>query len=77
MSSGSDYDSDTSFDRPGNISNFLEDTEWPKTTLAATLEELEDVSHPNTQGPAPAVIDRNRLTRRFPARYYWMWERSY
>ncbi|CCO29532.1 Lysine-specific demethylase 8 [Rhizoctonia solani AG-1 IB] len=49
MSSGSDYDSDTSFDQPGNISNFLEDREWPNTTLVATLEELKDVSHPNTQ----------------------------
>ncbi|CAE6399014.1 unnamed protein product [Rhizoctonia solani] len=49
MSSVSDYESSDSYDHPRNVSNSLEDPEWPRMALASLLEDLENTSHPNTQ----------------------------
>ncbi|KAF8750110.1 Clavaminate synthase [Rhizoctonia solani] len=49
MSSGSDYQSDSSYDYQRNTLSFLEDQEWPGTVLVSLLQDLEDTLHPNTQ----------------------------
>ncbi|KAF8687588.1 Clavaminate synthase, partial [Rhizoctonia solani] len=49
MSSGSDYQSDSSYDYQRNTLSFLKDQEWPGTVLVSLLQDLEDTLHPNTQ----------------------------
>ncbi|ELU38555.1 hypothetical protein AG1IA_07403 [Rhizoctonia solani AG-1 IA] len=77
MSSGSDYQSDSSYDYQRNTLSFLEDQEWPGTVLVSLLQDLEDTLHPNTQGPASAAIDTTHLTRQSFARPYRVWTEFY
>ncbi|GAB1525477.1 hypothetical protein RhiTH_008640 [Rhizoctonia solani] len=64
MSSGSDYQSDSSYDYQRNTLSFLEDQEWPGTVLVSLLQDLEDTLHPNTQETVQSKLALGREWRR-------------